>query len=236
MITINLLPLTAFKAKWKGRVFLTAYPLLLMVMVAMGFMVKTLWLDTELDRLKAQQDNNQTTLTQLKGQVNQAAVITGTTVKKWQQLEAVMDLEERRRDLTRLLVEIERLVPKDNAWLLSLGHNKGTLTLEGASRDKDTVSQFLTRLENASYLDRYSVTLVEISQSMKINNMNLTRFKINAKTKFPQPSILKEGLKEYGLPSFDEFVALVNAAAPDQAAKLRGEEPQAQKSGRRKRL
>jgi Tfp pilus assembly protein PilN len=144
--------------------------------------------------------------------VTEATNVTNATVTRWKQLAAIMELEERRRDQTRLLVEIEELLPKTNAWLVGLTHNgEGLMTLEGISTDKETVSQFLTSLENATYINRASVILVQISQDLVINGVKLTKFSINAKTNFPKPTILDSGLPEFGLPSREDFVKAVQA-------------------------
>ncbi len=145
----------------------------------------------------------------------EANVITTDTVRQWKQLNSIVDLEERRRDQTRLLVEIDKLVPKTNAWLLSFKHENGIVVLEGISTDKDTVSEFHTRLENAEYIIRQSVTLVEITQNMVINGIKLTRFRITAGTTFPQPTVIEDGLPEYGLPSQETFLKVVGNAAPN---------------------
>jgi hypothetical protein len=118
-------------------------------------------------------------------------------------------------------VEIEELLPKTNAWLVGLSHNsEGLVSLEGISTDKETVSQFLTSLENATYIDRASVTLVQISQDLVINGVKLTKFSVNARTSFPKPTILDSGLPEYGLPSREDFVNLVKAVDEKLVADL----------------
>jgi hypothetical protein len=129
-------------------------------------------------------------------------------------------------------------LPKTNAWLLSLSHNGGLLNLEGVSTDKETVSQFLTRLENAAYIDRNTVNLVRITQNMVINGIKLTRFAITARTVFPEPSIMDTGLSEFGLPSREEFGKAVTTAAPDLAAAVLGKaaEVATGKKGQKKSL
>jgi len=212
MINVNLLPISTFKQKLKGRIFLTALSLLLVIGCAGIFSVKTFILDENTAKLKAQASQLRTELQTVTNNVATAQKQTEATVRNWKQLTALMDLEERRRDQTRLLAEVEQLVPKDNAWLTAMDHKKGVLTINGISKDKDTISQFLNRLQNASYLDRSSVFLGEISQNMRINNIVLTSFTIRAQTKFPRPTIMDEGMPEYNLPSSSQFVELVTSA------------------------
>lgn len=229
MITINLLPIVSFKAKYKGRVFIIGHALAMVIAAAALFSVKVNVMDKSLDTNKADIKAKTTVLNDTKGEVTKAAKITADTFKKWQQLNAIIELEERRRDQTRLLVEVEELLPKTNAWLVSLKHDKGKLVLEGISTDKETVSQFLTRLEGAAYIERKSVTLVEITQNLVINGIKLTKFKINADTSFPEPVIINDGLPEFGLLSQAEFIKAVEAAAPELVANIKNN---AAKSGK----
>ena len=221
MITINLLPIGSFKAKYKGRVFIIGYALAMVIAAAALFSVKANVMDSSLETLKADIQTKTTALTNVQGQVTEAAKVTTDTFKKWQQLNAIIELEERRRDQTRLLVEIEELLPKTNAWLVSLKHDKGQLSLQGISTDKETVSQFLTRLEGATYIERNSVTLVDITQNLVINGIKLTSFRINARTVFPDPAIISDGLPEFGLLSQAEFIKVVEAAAPNLVANIK---------------
>lgn len=223
MIAINLLPIGEFKHRHRGQVFLAALGLVLLVLVAGLYTFKTTVMDANILRLESENSQASTQLNKVKKEVNEANVLTASTVKKWQQLEAIIELEERRRDLTRILVELDALLPQDNAWFLSMAHSEGALTLEGLSKDKEIISQFLARLEQAEYIARNSVNLVEIAQNMVINEISLTRFKISAQTVFPQPAVLDTGLPEQGLPSREEMLKVVEAAAPDLVAALKAD-------------
>jgi len=211
MITINLLPVATFQQQLKGRVFLVGYGIFLVLGIAVMFAVKTGVLDMIIENLANERTQATNSLSDAKKKVEQATGVTKATVTRWRQLAAIMELEERRRDQTRLLVEIEALLPKTNAWLVGLTHAGGVMSLEGISTDKETVSQFLTKLENATYIDRASVTPVQISQDLVINGVKLTKFSVNARTIFPAPTILDSGLPEFGLPSRDDFVKAVKA-------------------------
>lgn len=223
MITINLLPIGEFQHRRRGQVFLAALGLGLLVLIAGLFSFKNNIMQDNLDHLDSENSQAGGQLATLRRQVNEASLLTTRTVKKWQQLEAIIELEERRRDQTRLLVELDKLLPRDNAWLLSLNHGKGLLTIEGISKDKEIISQFLSRLEKAEYIAGQSVNLVEIAQNMVINQVSLTRFKINAQSRFPQPKVLDEGLQDLNLPSREELLKAVEAAAPNLVAGLKGE-------------
>jgi len=185
-------------------------------------------LDQSLEQLAGEKERTIASLNETSRQVTEASPVTAAAVGKWKQLAAIMELEERRRDQTRLLFEVEELLPESKAWLVAFGHGDGLMSLEGISADKETVSQFLSRLENAAYIDRSSVTLVRISQDLIINGVKLTKFSINARTRFPRPAILDRGLPEAGLPSREDFVKAVMAVDEKLAAELTGGEPSAQ--------
>jgi len=219
MITINLLPIGAFKAKYKGRVFVVAYALFVVIAIAGLFSVKTNILDSNLENLQADISGKDAVLQSVSKQVGDATKVTGTTVQKWEQLEAFLELEERRRDQTRLLVEIEKLVPKESAWLQALRHNQGKLSIDGISIDQDTISIFLKRLENAQYIKKDTVMFVDMAH-MVINGTKLFKFRIIGQTQFPEPKILEEGLPDNGLPSKGDFLKTLTEASPNLAKKL----------------
>jgi len=227
VITINLLPIATFRQQFEGRTFLAGYGLFLLLGVLVMFALKTNVLDRALERLADERSGLAASLNETRKRVTEATNVSRATVTRWKQLAAIMELEERRRDQTRLLVEMEELLPKTNAWLVGLNHSGGLMSLEGISTDKETVSQFLTRLENAAYIDRSSVTLVQISQDLVINGIKLTKFSINARTSFPEPVILDLGLPEFGLPSREDFVKAVKAVDEKLAADLAGGAPAA---------
>jgi Tfp pilus assembly protein PilN len=232
MITINLLPVAAIRRQLKGRAVLTGYGLYLLLIAAAMFAGKVYVLD--LGKTVAEKNRTVASLNHVSDEVTRATAVTDSAVTRWKQLAAIVELEERRRDQTRLLVEMEALLPKTNAWLVGLNHGDGLMSLEGIATDKETVSQFLTRLENAAHIDRASVTLVRLSQDLIINGIKLTKFSVNARTRFPEPAILDRGLDSrgldsrrldpgnagYGLPSRDEFVNAVRAVDEKLAAGL----------------
>jgi len=221
MITINLLPVAALRRQLRGRAILFGYGLALLLAAAAMLVVKLGVLDPNLVRLAGEKERALTSLTEVSRQVTQSSDVTAA-VASWKQLAAIMELEERRRDQTRLLVEVEELLPQAKAWLVGLSHGGGLLSLEGISTDKETVSHFLTRLENAAYIDRASVTLVRISQDLIINGVKLTKFSINARTRFPRPAILDRGLPDFGLPSREDLVKAVLAVDENLAAEFAG--------------
>ena len=222
MITINFLPVAAMRRRLKSRAFLAGYGLYLVLAVAAMFAAKIGVLDPSLEKLAAEKKRTITSLSEVSREETQTSDAASAAVARWKQLAAIMELEERRRDQTRLLLEVEELLPESKAWLVGLSHGDGLLSLEGISTDKETVSQFLTSLENAAYIDRASVTLVRMSQDLVINGVKLTKFSITAGTRFPKPAILDRGLPEAGLPSRDDFVKAVLAVDEKLAAELTG--------------
>ncbi|MGL4208427.1 MAG: PilN domain-containing protein [Candidatus Adiutrix sp.] len=222
MITINLLPIGSLKQKHKGRVFIIAYGLFILIAACALFSYKLNVMDTHIKRLTDEQASRSTQLASLRRNVTDASKITQDIFNQWQTLEAIMELEERRRDQTRLLVELETLIPKEDAWLVTLNHDQDFLNIAGISRDKETVSQFLTQLENATHIRKETVNLMQIAQNMVINGINLTRFRITASTSFPAPSLIDEGLAEIGFPPREEMIAAIEKAAPNLLKDAKG--------------
>ena len=230
MITINFLPVAAMRRRFKSRAFRAAYGLYLVLTVAVMVGVKFGLLGPSLEKLADEKKQAITSLGEVSQEVTRTSAAASDAVNSWKQLAAIVELEERRRDQTRLLLEVEELLPESKAWLVGLSHGDGLLSLEGISTDKETVSQFLTRLENAAYVIRDSIILVQISQDMVINGIKLTKFSINAKTSFPQPEVLDNGLPEFGLPKREDFAKAVKAVDEKLAADLTAG-PEAAKKG-----
>ncbi len=222
MITINFLPVAAMRRRFKSRAFLAGYGLYLVLTVAAMAAVKFGLLGPSLEKLAEEKKQTITSLGEISQEVTRTSAAAPAAVKSWKQLAAIMELEERRRDQTRLLLEVEELLPETKAWLVGLSHGGGLLSLEGIATDKEAVSQFLTSLESAAYIDRASVTLVRMSQDLIINGVKLTKFSINARTRFPKPAILDLGLPEAGLPAREDFVKAVRAVDEKLAAELAG--------------
>lgn len=218
MITCNLLPIDNLKARANGRVFLASMGLFIFMAGLVLYGINQHYLLPNLADMTSKNQGFQATLTSIKKQVTEASSKTNNIVTQWQQLVAILDLEERRRDQTRLLVELDELLPKTNSWLLSLRNNNNSVSIEGIATDKETVSQFLTKLEKAKYL--HDIRLLDITQNIVINNIKLTKFRIEAIANFPQPAIIKQGFPESGLPSSEDFIKVVKAAAPNLAKKL----------------
>jgi len=223
VININLLPVADLRRRFEGRAFLMRCGLFLLLTALVMFALKALALTPSLERLAAEESRLAATLNETGEKAAEAAAVTRATVARWKQLSAIMELEERRRDQTRLLVEIEGLLSNANAWLVGLEHSDGLMSLEGLSTDQEAVSRFLTSLENADHIDRASVTLVRISQDLVINGVKLAKFSINARTNFLPPAILDSGLPEFGLPSREEFARAVRAVDEKLAADIMGD-------------
>ncbi|MDR2935086.1 MAG: PilN domain-containing protein [Candidatus Adiutrix sp.] len=221
MITINFLPVDDLKRRLKGRALLIGYGLALVLAAAAMLALKAVFLEPALAELKKEADQTLASLNDVSDEVARASAVTGSAIAKWKRLAAVMELEERRRDQTRLLTEVEELLPA-NAWLVGLSHGGGLMGLEGIAADKETVSQFLALLEKAAYIDRASITLERMSQDLTINGVRLTKFSIKARTVFPKPAILETGLPEFGLPSREDFARAVRDADDNLAAGLAG--------------
>lgn len=219
MIAINLLPLDAWRERARGRARLIAWGVWGLAITAALAGLHQL-LNRDLAGLAAESLARQGELAVLEERVTEARLITADTVREWEKLMAVLELEERRRDQARLLLEVEKVLPKDQAWLLSLSHERGVLRLEGLATDPEAVDRFLARLGNAAHLDRDSVQLTGLRPRPTGGQSRLTEFSIKARTVFSRPSLADRGLPNYGWPGRADFVARVAAVDPRVAERL----------------
>lgn len=219
MIAVNLFPVDVWRERARGRARLRGWAVW-GVAVAAALLALSQFLNRDLDGLAAESQARQSDLAALEERVAEARQTTADTVREWEKLMAVLELEERRRDQTRLLLEVEKVLPRDKAWLVSLSHERGVLRLEGLATDPEAVGRFLAQLENAVHLDRDSVRLTGLQPHPAANNNRLTEFTIKARTVFTRPTLADRSLPNYGWPGRDAFVKRVAAVDPRLAERL----------------
>ncbi|MDR3154803.1 MAG: PilN domain-containing protein [Deltaproteobacteria bacterium] len=212
MIKINLLPIESFRQTASGQLSVTIFAF---VMVAAGiglFLFKTAVMDTKISSLETERDSQNAALQRLKGQSQEALRNTTQFATQLIQADAIAELEERRRDQTRLLDSLAREVINQASWLTSFTHEKGVLTVRGMATDHEVVATFLSKLEKSERLR--NVVLIRAARDTTINNVRLVTFEIRADTAFPPASLMEEGLPEVNLPAREQIIQLVAAAAP----------------------
>ena len=232
MITINLLPIESLRSQVKGKAFLAALFLFVILFIGFGLIYMANVVNPTIAMVTTERDNLKKETTTIQAKLLEAEKKGTAIVKMWQRLVAILELEENRRDQTRLLVELDELLPKGSAWLMGFSHAGGIVTIKGIATDQVTVSQFYSKLEQSKYLR--NVALVDVSMDMKIKGIKLTQFNITAESYFPFPDLVKNGLPEAGLPSEEEFRKVLGKASPALIKIL--EQSSSKKSGGRRAL
>ena len=218
MITINLLPMESLRSQVQGKAFLAALFLFIIIFIGGGLVYKANVVTPTLANITQEISSLSAEEAAMKGKITKADGNIKNIVKMWARMMSILELEERRRDQTRLLVELDELLPKSNAWLLGFTNNGGAVNIKGIATDKEVVSQFYSQLEKSKYLRK--VALVMLSQDLVLNGIKLTQFNITAEAYFPDPDIIKSGLPEVGLPSKEEFMKALEKASPSLAKGL----------------
>jgi Tfp pilus assembly protein PilN len=218
LIKINLLPIESFKQATSGKLSASIF---FVAIVAIGiglYFFDLLFMETTLDKLTTQKTTQTAKLNEMKSQAALALKQTTNFVKEMVQVNAVSELEERRRDQTRLFLALTSQMINQASWLTDIIHEKGTLTIKGRATDHEVVAAYLSRLEQLPLLR--DVALQRAARDTQINNLRLVTFEIKASTTFPEPSLMSGGLPEVDLPPAKAINDLVALAAPSLVEKL----------------
>jgi Tfp pilus assembly protein PilN len=217
MIKINLLPLESFRQTQTGQLSVTIFVFVILALGIGLYLFKSFVMDAEISKLETQKNTLNQQLTQLKTTSALALKQTTEFVTQFRQVSVISELEERRRDQTRLFNSLASEVINQASWLTSIVHQNKMLTLRGMAIDLQVVADFHLRLEQNPYLS--NVKLVR-SEETSINNIPLFTFDFIAETHFEAPTLLKDGLESIDLPPQVDLLKLVNNAAPDLAKTL----------------
>ncbi|MDR1041244.1 MAG: PilN domain-containing protein [Deltaproteobacteria bacterium] len=212
MIKINLLPIEAFRQSASGQLSVTIFAF---VMVALGivlFLFKSTVMDTKVNKLTGERDALSTQLASMKKESEEALRQTTQFTTQLIQADAIAELEERRRDQTRLFNALAGDVVNQASWLTALTHQKGVITVRGMATDHEVVASFLDNLEKSPLLA--DIDLIRAARDTTINSVSLVTFEIRGGTVFPAASLMEQGLPDVDLPARDEITKLVSAAAP----------------------
>ncbi|MDR1037755.1 MAG: PilN domain-containing protein [Deltaproteobacteria bacterium] len=212
MIKINLLPIEAFRQSASGQLSVTIFSF---VMVALGiglFLFKTTMMDPKVTDLQTQKDSKNAELASMKTQSEEALKQTTQFTTQLIQADAIAELEERRRDQTRLFNAIAGEVINQASWLTSFTHDRGVVTIRGMATDHEVVASFLDNLERTPLL--HDIDLIRAARDTTINNVSLVTFEIRGGTVFPEASLMEKGLPDVDLPGRTEITQLVSTAAP----------------------
>ncbi|MDR2459816.1 MAG: PilN domain-containing protein [Deltaproteobacteria bacterium] len=213
MIKINLLPIESFRQTASGQLSVTIFAFVIVGFCVALYLFKGMVLDTKIESLEKTRNEASSKLADLQATSQDALKQTTEFVNQLVQVSAISELEERRRDQTRLLHAIAGQVLTANSWLTSVSHNKGAIILKGMATDFEVVAEFQHNLEQNIYLTK--VELIRATRDTTINNVRLVTFEIHANTVFPGALLLEEGLPDSNLPPRELMAQMVTAASPD---------------------
>jgi Tfp pilus assembly protein PilN len=219
MIQINLLPLESFRQKSSGRLLVAIFFLTMTFLGVALYLYYDFYMGSTLTTLeKAQADATQN-LNKAKGLTNQALQKATSFVNDMVKVSFISELEERRRDQTRLLMSVADQVVNEVSWLVSCSHDKGVVRIKGMATDHEVVAKFLSKLQALPTLQ--NVELLRAAEDTVINGISLVTFEISANTTFQDSSLLTAGLPSDSLPPRETLVKLVTIAAPNLAEALK---------------
>jgi Tfp pilus assembly protein PilN len=178
-----------------------------------------LFMGSTLEALEKTQTAATQELNKAKGQTAAALKKTTTFVEDMVKVNYISELEERRRDQTRLFAAIAAKVINEVSWLVSLSHDKGVVRIKGMATDHEVVAKFLSELQTLSVLQ--NVELLRAAEDTVINGINLVTFEFSANTTFQDSSLMTEGLPSNALPPKETLVKIVTVAAPNLAEALK---------------
>ena len=187
------------------------------VLIALYFF-KGLVIDSKEEALTASRTQLSGRLDELKKASEEALKQTTEFTSQLVQVSAISELEERRRDQTRLLTTMAGLVNSQASWLVSIKHENSLLNLKGMATDMQVVAELQTALQNCPLLA--NVILIKTSQDSTYPGVRLLGFELRSDTIFPQATLMQTGLPDVNLPPRELMVQVVSAAAPTLAQNL----------------
>jgi len=195
MIKVNLFPFRAARIKENIRRQVTIY-ILSVIFLLLASSYFYLDLNNKVKTLREEQDVKQKELDSFKDTNTRIAALKKTIAEVEIKLKTIERLEKGKTGPVELLDDISTSVPEDKLWLTTLKEQKGTLILNGAAMDNETVADFMDRLKNTKSIN--SVQLVRTRQKkMQGFDLSLKDFSLNAKTyAFKEETLSKAGKKK----------------------------------------
>jgi Tfp pilus assembly protein PilN len=218
MIKINLLPIESFRQTQSGQLSVTIFAFVIVALLIALYFFKGLIMDAKEEAMTTNRTQLTAKLDDLKKASAEALRQTTEFTDQLVQVTAISELEERRRDQTRLLTTMANLVNSQASWLDSIKHENGLLNIKGLATDMQVVAELQTALQNCPLLS--NVILIKTSQDNKYPGVRLFAFELRSDTVFPQATLMQTGLPDVNLPPRELMVKVVQAAAPTLAENL----------------
>jgi Tfp pilus assembly protein PilN len=212
MIKINLLPIESFRQTASGQLSVTIFAFIVIALCISLYFFKGLVMDAKVESMQATRGGQQTKLEQLKKTSTEALQKTTTFTNQLIQVDSISELEERRRDQTRLFSSLANLVNHQASWLTSINHELGLLSMRGLATDMQVVAEFQEALQASPLLA--NVTLIRTTQDNSYPQVRLFSFELRADTIFPQAALMATGLPEASIPPIEKMIQEVSTAAP----------------------
>jgi Tfp pilus assembly protein PilN len=218
MIQINLLPLESFRQNYSGRLVVAIFGFALVALAVLLYSYNGFFMVPKVETLEKSVQELTVSLNQAKGKNAEALKKTTSFVDEMVKVSVISELEERRRDQSRLFMGISDQVINQASWLVSCSHDNGVVKIKGLAIDPEVVANFLDRLQALPYLT--NVELLRVAGDTVINGVSLVSFDISANTTFAPPTLLADGLPSESLPPKETLVKIVTLAAPNLAEAL----------------
>jgi Tfp pilus assembly protein PilN len=212
MIKINLLPIESFRQSASGQLSVTIFAFVIIGAAVVLYLFKSFVMDPEVSALETSRNALSSEMDGLKTQSATALKQTADFTSRLIQADSISELEERRRDQTRLFNSLAGEVINQASWITTVTHQNGILTLRGMATDHEVVAAFLSNLEKNALLK--NVDLIRAARDTTINNVRLVTFEIRGETVFPDSSLMENGLPDVDVPPREEITRKVSAAAP----------------------
>jgi len=191
MIRINLLPVKAAQKKemLKGQIIVVCLALIvsgaLCGAIYMHFLNKIQDAQAEIDQKRFEISKLMKTI----GEVNQFK-------KRQKELRAKLDimdkLETARSGPVRLLDELYKAMP-DKLWLTSFSEKGGSVKIEGAGVNEETVALFMRNLETSEFYNNVDLQVTQLSEQ---KGDKFHKFSLMCKTVAKKPDITTGGAKK----------------------------------------
>ncbi|MDR2349863.1 MAG: PilN domain-containing protein [Deltaproteobacteria bacterium] len=212
MIKINLLPIESFRQTASGQLSVTIFAFIMVALCIGLYFFKTLVMDAKIEAAETERNNQAATVAALKKASEEALKQTTAFANQLVQVSAISELEERRRDQTRLLATISGLVNSQASWITNFNHEKGLMTIKGIATDMQVVAEFQESMQKDPLLR--NVTLVRTTQDLSFPQLRLFVFDMRAETLFPNPTLMEAGLPDVNLPPREKMIRDISTAAP----------------------
>ncbi|MDR3088920.1 MAG: PilN domain-containing protein [Desulfobulbaceae bacterium] len=181
MLQINFLPVRQLKKRAKAKNQLTAFFLLLALVVALCALA---WLFQSNDIDVARKENSRLTEERQRLQPTLAAIDQVNQAKEeLQRKTKVIEQLKKESSLTvRVMDEVASRVDSNRLWLDSISQTGGTVDMKGIALDNESVAQFMTALKDSPFVR--DVSLVESSQKL-LAGRDLKSFTISCRVAPP---------------------------------------------------